>query len=92
MKICGNDGVEDSMDESYVVDMNVSNIDAFKDAKLYHQALNGEWSEVGYSVNGQAIKFETTELGNCVFVLDMTHDEKTNDDKEAEPTVSLRKK
>lgn len=88
MKICGNDGVEDSMDESYVVDMNVSNIDAFKDAKLYHQALNGEWSEVGYSVNGQAIKFETTELGNCVFVLDMTHDEKTNDDKEAEPTVS----
>ena len=86
MKICGSDGVEDSMDESYIVDMNVSNIDAFKDAKLYHQALNGEWSEVGYSVNGQAIKFETTELGNCVFVLNMTRDE-TNDDKEAEPTV-----
>lgn len=86
MKICGSDGVEDSMDEGYVVNMNVSNIDAFKNAKLYHQALNGEWSEVGYSVNGQTIKFETTELGNCAFVLNMTRDE-TNDDKEAEPTV-----
>lgn len=68
MKICGTDGIEDSMDEEYEISINGFNTP--DNSILYHEQLNGNWKEVPYDSSGNdGTRFTSDNgLGSFIFV------------------------
>ena len=84
IKICGEDGIEDSMDETYTV-----NLDGFvapEGAILYHELLDGSFETIQYDISGNITSF-TSEDGLGTFLF-LKESEKEEQNKPEEPKVS----
>lgn len=84
IKICGEDGIEDSMDEVYTV--NLDGFAAPEGTVLYHELLNGSFETIPYDVSGNITSF-TSEDGLGTFLF-LKESEKEEQNKPEEPKVS----
>lgn len=84
IKICGEDGIEDSMDEAYTV--NIDGFAAPEGTVLYHELLNGSFEAIPYDVSGNITSF-TSEDGLGTFLF-LKESEKEEQNKPEEPKVS----
>lgn len=84
IKICGEDGIEDSMDEIYTV--NLDGFAAQEGTVLYHELLNGSFEVIPYDVSGNITSF-TSEDGLGTFLF-LKESEKEEQNKQEGPKVS----
>ena len=80
IKICGEDGIEDSMDEVYTV--NLDGFAAPEGTVLYHELLNGSFEAIPYDVSGNITSFTSEDgLGTFLFLKESEKEEKNKDRK-----------